>query len=255
MFWSGLAMVRLHRLYPMIERPFRVPLFPLTAYVQSGTCLVVVAFTAPLALAFGGAVLVLLTIIYYLRVPLTAFLAQREQASPHARDRIIVAISNPDTADGLVDLAASLSERVAGTVLELFSVVVTPHSEILRRGGYLQEAPIEQRESELLDGLRGNLHQRNIPFYAHVHVADRIGESIVSEVIEHGDVKLLMMGWPSLHPRERLTEHPVTIVLQGAPTNVAVFLDRGMPRLRHILVPFWRRHSFTSGHAPRHRTG
>ena len=32
LFWASLAMIRLRKRYPNLKRPFRVPLFPLTAY-------------------------------------------------------------------------------------------------------------------------------------------------------------------------------------------------------------------------------
>jgi amino acid transporter/nucleotide-binding universal stress UspA family protein len=237
MFWSGMAMIRLRRTYPDMERPFKVRLFPLTAYVQAATCVVVIAFTAGVALAFGAGVLSLLTIAYYLRGPLARALSRRAQAARRTSDRILLAIANPDTAGNLVALGASLAERVPGTVMELLSVAVSHPTRLPRPMGHLT-AQFRLRESELLSKLNGHLRERNIPYFTRVRMAGSVSEGIVAEVERHGDVKLLIMGWPGLGSTETLAEHPVTEVLQKAPTNIAVFLNRGMPELRRILVPF-----------------
>jgi amino acid transporter/nucleotide-binding universal stress UspA family protein len=237
MFWSGLAMLRLHRLHTDIERPFRAPFFPLTAYVQVVTCVVIVAFTAPAALAFGGGVLLLLTIVYYLRAPLTQRITKHKLVDANGRDRILVAIANPGTADGLVDLAASLSERVPGTMMEILTVSVNPKRRSPRTMMHLTER-LKQRENELLNRLQGSLRRRNIPFYTHACAANNIATGIVKEVAGHGDVKLLIMGWPGVRSPERLAGHPVTTVLKEAPTNIAVLLNRDVPKLKRILVPF-----------------
>lgn len=237
MFWSGLAMIRLRRGHPDIERPFRVPWFPLTAYVQVGTCIVVIVFTAPVALAFGAGVLGLLALAYYLCVPLTAFLAKRAKAASEGRDRITVAIANPGTAQGLVELGAILAGRVPGTLLELLSIAPRGSSRLPRPMGP-QGGRLRDRENDLLMRLQGDLRQRNVPYYARVCVADSVASGMIEEVKEHGDTKLFIMGWPGLTPVQGLSEHPVTKVLQEAPSDVAVYLNRGLPELRCILVPF-----------------
>ena len=237
MFWSGLAMVRLRRMQPEIERPFKVPLFPLTAYVQVGTCVVLIAFTARLALAFGVALLALLALVYHVRGPLAQMLARHAKSSQNARDRIIVAIANADTADGAVELAAIFAGRVTGTTMELLFVVTNEPAESTRAKGRLAHR-LGERESELLRRLGNEFRQRNVPYYTQLRAADSVAEGIVEEVEERGDVQLLVMGWPGLNPPGGLAKHPVTMVLQEAPTNIAVFLNRGTSKLRHILVPF-----------------
>ena len=65
LFWASLAMIRLRKMHPNIERPFKVPFFPLTAYLAAGSGVLIIAFADPKALLFLGAVLVVLTIVYY----------------------------------------------------------------------------------------------------------------------------------------------------------------------------------------------
>ncbi|NMC02586.1 MAG: universal stress protein, partial [Chloroflexi bacterium] len=49
----------------------------------------------------------------------------------------------------------------------------------------------------------------------------------------------LLLGWPGLLTPAQLAENPINLVLQKAPTNVAVLLNRGLltQPLRRILVP------------------
>ena len=57
LFWASLAMIRLRKMHPDIERPFKVPFFPLTAYLAAGSGVLIVSFANPKALLFLGAVL------------------------------------------------------------------------------------------------------------------------------------------------------------------------------------------------------
>jgi amino acid transporter/nucleotide-binding universal stress UspA family protein len=237
MFWSGLAMILLRRQEPGIERPFRVPWFPLTAYVQIGTCVAVVAFAAPVALAFLAGVLVVLTAAYFARGPVERLIARHAEEPAPKRDRIVVAVANPDTADRLVELGAALAERVPGTVLEILTVTVNRRRDLRRAVNRLGEY-FRQREKDLLAKLECTLRGRNIPYYMQVRVAKAVSDGIVREVREQGDVQLLIMGWPGLQPPEGLGEHPVTHVLQNALTNIAVLLERGTAKRGSILVPF-----------------
>ena len=66
LFWGSLSMIRLRKIYPDLERPFKVPLFPLTAYAAGATCVLIIAFADIRALGFGAAVLALFTVLYFL---------------------------------------------------------------------------------------------------------------------------------------------------------------------------------------------
>jgi len=62
LFWASLAMVRLRNKYPNLERPFKVPFFPLTAYLAAGSGLLIVVFANPQALLFLGGVILVLSV-------------------------------------------------------------------------------------------------------------------------------------------------------------------------------------------------
>ncbi len=236
MFWSGLAMVRLRRLEPDVERPFHAPLFPITAYVQVGTCVVVIAFTAPQALAFGGAVLLILTAIYYMRRPLAAAASGRTAAAERARDRLLVAVANPSTADSLARLAANLSEEQAGSLMEILAVAPM-NGQNCAPGALERECTQTQRA--LLSQVAKAMADRNVPFYTEVRTADDVVGGILEEISYRDDIRLLLMGWPGRLDLAAQQEHPVARLLRECPVDMAVYLNRSIvEHPRRVLVPF-----------------
>ena len=235
-FWASVAMVRLHKRYPDMERPFEAPLFPLTPYLAMVTSVVATAFASPTALAFLGGLIVLLTAVYYLRTPLAAVARERAEAAEQARDRLLVAVANPRTADGLARLAANLSEDRTGSPLELLAVA--PIGEQPKA-----QIPLIQRftrkQEVLLRQVSQSLHGRNVPFFTEVRTAPNVTQGIRDEVKSRGDVRLLLMGWPGHLEPEVQQEHPVAQLLETARVDMAVYLNRGVVERPHrILVPF-----------------
>lgn len=237
-FWASLAMVRLRRQRPDLPRPFRVPLFPFTAYLAAGVCLVVIAFTDWRALLFGGGLLVALSVAYYLRIPVGHLVARRARATPTVRDRILLPVANPATASGLARLATSLALGEPGTVVSTLSVV--PHAlPNLPSGNHRTLIDrLEKRQQALLGSVAEQVQAQNVPYYGEVRVASRVADGIIREVAETGNVRLVLMGWPSRPASADLAEHLVTEVLANAPADVAVFLNRGAGAFRRILMPF-----------------
>ncbi len=82
------------------------------------------------------------------------------------------------------------------------------------------------------------MQAQNVPYYGEVRVASRVADGIIREVAETGNVRLVLMGWPSRPASADLAEHLVTEVLANAPADVAVFLNRGAGAFRRILMPF-----------------
>ena len=81
--------------------------------------------------------------------------------------------------------------------------------------------------------------ERNVALYTKTRSAGSTSEGILEELAQHDNVGLLLAGWPGPLQPEPLAENPVKQILQGAHTNVAVLLNRGLllQPLRRILVP------------------
>ncbi len=245
LFWGSLSMIRLRKIYPDLERPFKVPLFPLTAYLAGATCVLVIAFADVRALAFGAGVLVLFTALYYVAPAITHLMGRRLKAGQPEQDRIVVAVANPRTAKSLVHIASIIAQASIDTYI----CVLTVNPANAEPDG--AEAKAQKRISRRLRVFmspqqRALLHQhvaeareRNVALYTKTRHAVNTSEGILEELGQRNNVGLLLVGWPGPLRAEQLAENPVKQVLQQASTNVAVLLNRGLllQPLRRILVP------------------
>jgi len=236
LFWASLAMIRLRKVYPDAKRPFRVPFFPLTAYLAMVTCFFLIAFTATRALLFGAGLLALLTLLYYVAPPIARAVATRVRAIEPAKDRILVPVANPRTAKGLLHVAAILaqaSEDTSVCVLTVASSAAGTQRGMAER----LSSRLAPRQRALLRHLIGEAQARNVPLYTKLRISPSVSGGILEEAESQDNVKLMLLGWPGPLDGERLAENPVKVLLQRARTNVAVLLDRGLRDVRHVLVP------------------
>ena len=234
LFWSNLAMIRLRKLRPDAVRPFKTPLFPLTPIVAILTCLIVIGFASPQSLLFGAGVLAVCAVFYYTYRPLTRLFAERTKANEATRDRILIPVANPHTAQGLARLAFVLAEASADISICVLTVVpsnATRPAEIRER----LVAQLNLRRRMVIQQISDEARVKNAPFYTKVRTAPSISEGILDEV--SGNVKLVLMGWPADLTPEQIADHPVKLVLQKAHANVAVLLNRGLDNVGRILVP------------------
>lgn len=240
LFWSNLSMIRLRKRYPAIERPFKAPLFPLTAYLAAGTCILIIAFADRRALLFGAGVIAACAIFYYVAKPLRRLRESRLRAAEAARDRILVPVANPDTARKLVRLASILAQASEDTGVCVLTIV-PPSPELppglSRNIERRLSARLELREQTLLNHVADYARARNVPIYTKTRAAASISQGILEEAEKRGDVKLILMGWPGPLDAQALPHNPANEVLMAAHTNFAVLLDRGLKEIRHILVP------------------
>ena len=235
LFWASLAMVRLRKLDPDRPRPFRVPFFPLTPYLAAASCLLIITFSSRQALLFGAGLLALISVFYYAYRPFTRAMAERARALEQAKDRILVAASNPRTAVSLVRLSTLLAKAVEdGSVCVLTVVPVSatlPSERAARLVASLSGGPIKG----LLDEIREEARRKHVPLYTRLNPATSVAEGVLSEVKDN--VRLLLMGWPGPLDQAEGRENPVKVVLQKARTNVAVLYDRGLGEVRQVLAP------------------
>ena len=164
LFWASLAMVRLRKLYPDLKRPFKVPLFPLTAYLAAASCLLIIAFTHWRALLFGAGVITGCSIFYYLYRPIARVMAARTRTLELAKDRILIPVANPRTAESLVHLASILAQASEDTSICLLTIVpVSPRlpREIANR----LVARLGQRQKALLGHIAEEAQARNVPLH------------------------------------------------------------------------------------------
>ena len=234
LFWSNLAMIRLRSKYPHLPRPFRVPFFPLTAYLAAGTCLVILAFTEWQPLLFGAGLAAVFAVAYYTSPRINRVLEARRGEALRMRDRILVPVANPRTAERLANLATALAQASEDTSVCVLTVVPASPRVPAAAAARMAER-LNARQKALLMHIAEAALARNVPLYAKLRVAPSIAEGIAAETSD--SVKLILMGWPGSLPPEKLAQNAVKIVLRGARSNVGVLLDRGLDQIRQVLVP------------------
>ncbi|MHB1294791.1 MAG: amino acid permease [Anaerolineae bacterium] len=234
-FWASLAMIRLRRRYPDLPRPFKVPFFPLSAFVAAGTCLLIIAFSAGKALLFGGSLIAALTIAYYGAPVVNRLIAKLRPARAHASSRILVPVANPATARSLGYIAQMLARASEDTAVCLLTVVPSAN---LRPGVDKRAiARLGERQNQLLSSVAGELHSENVPVYTKMRTASTVAEGILAEVRNHGSDKLILIGWPGPLQPEALPANLVKVILRQAPTGVAMLKPQNLGAIRRILVP------------------
>jgi nucleotide-binding universal stress UspA family protein len=234
LFWASLAMIRLRKMYPDVKRPFTVPFFPLTAYLAAATCFLIIAFTDWRALLFGAGVIAACGAFYYLYRPVARMLSSRAKSLELAKDRILIPVANPRTAESLVHLASIVAQASEDTSICVLTVVpVSPRLSPDMANRLL--ARLAPRQKSALSSIAAQAQARNVPLYTKLRAASTVPEAILSEL--NGHVKLVLMGWPAPIVADKLADNPVKVVLQKAPAHVAVLLDRGLTGVRRILVP------------------
>jgi len=234
LFWASLAMIRLRRMHPEVRRPFKVPFFPLTAYLAAATCFLIIASTDWKALLFGVGVIALCTVLYYLRLPLSGLVAARNKALEAAKDRILIPVANPRTAASLIRLATIVARASEDTSICVLAVVpVSPRlpKEVTDR----LVARLRPRQTRQLKRIAEQAREEGVPLYSKVRAAPDVASGILHEA--NGNVKLVLMGWPGPLDQRTLADNPVKAVLQGARAGVAVLLDKGLNGAKRILVP------------------
>ena len=153
--------------------------------------------------------------------------------------RILVPVANPSTQKGLLQLAVA----IAGA--ESRSAVVHPLSLIQLEEDYLFEStPIEaerliQERRMRLEELIQSLEPP--PVRDLVHPIIRIAKDVASatsQIAQLDRANLILLGWHRPAFSSNRLGGRVGQILSSAPVDVAVFVDRGQPRLERLLVPY-----------------
>lgn len=234
LFWASLAMIRLRRLHPDLNRPFKAPFFPLTAYIGAATGVLIVVFTPWQALAFEAALLAACAAFYYGYRPLAQVVAAYRHSLEARRNRLLVAAHETRTAEGLLHLAGLLARASEDSSICLLTVVPvsanTPPDVVARLAAQLKTHP-----PRTLRQLMQSAQSEGLPVFTRLRVAADVTASLLREVDDH--VKLVLLGWPATTDPAEFAAGTVRQLINRAPANVAVLLDRGLRYVRRVLVP------------------
>lgn len=237
LFWASLSMIRLRKMHPNIERPFKVPFFPLTAYLAAGSGVLIIAFANYKALIFLGIVLVVLSIFYLVMKQMRTRAAIREELEKErGGGRILTSAIDPQTAVGLVKLAARLAEPQEDTSICILTVRKIPLNTSPAQVNELIKN-LKDAHHELLDITAPIAQVRNVPIYSKLKISHNVESVIYKEINSPNWVRMVLLGYPKSDKKLHMPHNIIKEVLMSAQSDVGVFRDRGLNGLKKIIVP------------------
>ncbi len=235
----NVAVIRLRKLRPDLDRGFKVPFVPFTPILAVITMLIIAVFMArdyPMAWVAAGGWIVAGTVFYY------GYARQREHAFQERVQwmerlerkeyRVLVSIANAKSIPTLMETASALARDHDGTIV-VVTVVEVPEGESLLTG----RAAARSRETLLNDAV-AYAASRGVTATPVVKIARRISYAIVQTAREER-CNFLIMGQPTGHSfLDRLVAGIVDRVLSRAPCHVGVVYGTiTKDNIKGVLVP------------------
>jgi len=237
LFFSNLAMIRLRQKHPAIHRPFKAPLFPLTPILASLTCLIVICFSDLDALLFTGLIIAGVTVYYYASTGMKLYQDARQRNLSPGRWRILIPLTEPERMDGVMQIGSLLAEYEKDLILCLLNILPTPSTQPEPADPAADMAALHAQNHAVLDRFSSYAVERNVPMYTKLIAGASAAEGVVTEISNHDNVKLVLMKWPHRARGGGSYLKTLVQVAAEAPANLAVLHDRGVQRIRNILVP------------------
>ncbi len=235
----NVALIRLRKLRPDLDRGYKVPFVPFTPLLAIVTMLFVAGYMFvgyPLAwLAAGGWIVAGVVFYYaYSRKREAAFLERVEWMERLERKeyRVLVAVSSPASVLGLVEIAAALAKKYDGEIVML-TVVEVPEGQLLLTG----RRRVREMEPVLERAVR-YARDRGVPATSVVKIGRRISHGILQTAREES-CNFIILGQPSGRSIiERLVASIGEHVLQRAPCQVGVVYGTVEPgAFDRVVVP------------------
>ena len=219
----NVALIRLRKLRPDLERGFRVPWVPFIPILAIATMLflaVFLFFHYPMAwVAAGGWVAIGCVVYYkYSRRREVAFVEREKWMERIERKeyRVLVAVSSPRSVETLMEAALPLARDHQGELV-VVSVVEVPEGESLSR-----EQPLPRELKEVLEQAVQIAEERGIKARPVVKIGHRVSLSLVQTAREEA-CNFLIIGQPKRQSLfERIVATIVERVLEDAPCRVGV---------------------------------
>jgi amino acid transporter/nucleotide-binding universal stress UspA family protein len=238
----NVAMIRLRKSHPELDRGFRTPLTPLTPVLAILTMLFVAVFvfySYPLAWVAAGGWIAAGAVFYYAysRKRETAF-SDREAWMERIERReygVLVAVSSPRTVESLMEAAIAIARKHEGD-LTAVTVIEVPEGQSLLAGRHM----IRELE-EVLQRAVDYARERGVIARPVIKIGRRISQAVVQTAREES-CNFLLIGQPQpLSFFERIVSTVVERVLQNAPCRVGVVYGNVDARsIKEVVVPVTR---------------
>lgn len=236
LFFSNLAMIRLRKKFPAINRPFKAPFFPLTPILASLTCLIVIIFSDLQPLLFTAGIILLFALYYFGRITYASWQEKQHKEVLPGDFRLIVPMINSSASDNLMALAAILAQAEQDINICLLSVVTTSvRSSAAGKSQYMGK--LQSHKQSVLERFIHYAVERNVPMYTKTVSSKSIADAIQQDVEAHHNTKLVLINRPERYIPSHLSKEAARKILDETKTNVGVMVDRGLKKIETVMVP------------------
>lgn len=219
----NVAVIKLRKSHPHLDRGFRIPFMPVVPVVAIGTMLFLAVFLVahyPLSVVATGGWIVVGAFVYYAyaRDHEAAFVERAAWMERIERKeyRVLVALPTEGTMEPLMEVGAAIAKGHAGELVAL-SVIEVPEGEALMVGHLSSDD-----RAPMLDAAVNYGESRGVPVRPLLKIARRVSHGIV-ETAREEHCNFIVIGQPDRQSWfERLVSTVVERVLQDAPCQVAI---------------------------------
>jgi amino acid transporter/nucleotide-binding universal stress UspA family protein len=236
----NLAMIRLRKKRPDLDRGFVTPLFPWLSIAAIGLLLFLALYMfnySPAAWGVTAGWIAVGLAVYY------GYASKREvQHEREVEDldrlerkdyRILVSVSKPSSAKGLTQTAIAIAKAHNAEIILLHVIEVEEGQSLM--AGFQERA----RVLPLLRTTEDLVHESGVPVRVILKVAHRISQAII-ETADEERCNFIVL-WRQKHPRffERFFSSVIDTVIQDARCEVAILHgDFGNNTIRNIFIPY-----------------
>ena len=248
------CMIMRHAKLDWYTPSFKTPLYPIVPLLGLSGCIFVIVNTTRLTLLIGYLIIAASFIWYvvFLRkgtrlVGASYVLWQQKVVKPlvvRAEEyfsgrremipTILVPLANPETEQSLLKVSTALAKSRRAR-LRLIHVIHVPMQTPLE-AGRMQYETLRKEKETLLDLASRHSSEQGIKARSSAIVAHNVSSAILS-IADTENPELVIMGWRGEDRMPRIQRNTVSGVLKLAKGNILVLKDRGLLRLKKILVP------------------
>ena len=244
----NVALIIFRKKKPELERKFRVPLFPLTPILGIGLNLFLIV---NLAISDRPALIIAVSVIgvgilyYYLVMPRLKYASKgisvmdipeiKEYKKDNRENEIIIPVSNPQTADGLLNFGRKIALAEHNTTVVPVKVNVFPDN-LLTIADYDMMMQTMSTQDEIVQKLK---EYEKEPFMRPVLINSREVFHAIMSVIKKEKNPLIIMGWHGSGLVKYMHGDITYRMLQEAPADVGVLrMHKQETEFKKILFPY-----------------
>lgn len=244
----NVALIIFRKKKPELERKFRVPLFPLTPILGIGLNLFLIinlAISDRPALIIAVSVIGVGILYYYLVMPKLKYASKgisvmdipeiKEYKKDNRENEIIIPVSNPQTADGLLNFGRKIALAEHNTTVVPVKVNVFPDN-LLTIADYDMMMQTMSTQDEIVQKLKAYEKE---PYMRPVLINSREVFHAIMSVIKKEKNPLIIMGWHGSGLVKYMHGDITYRMLQEAPADVGVLrMHKQETEFKKILFPY-----------------